>query len=428
MREAREVEKAKAAEAEALNAELPRHALFTKQHAIDTHEKDAEAGKLGEGALVDFDSSTQSHGGYGRGDAEGAMFERGISPGLSESEPGSPPDVMEKRQQREMEGAGQGRESPVPVFAPKVSVRVPSGETDRDATPPLPAGMTATPTKAQATSAQRSRRASVPSQAAAPGAAGDGAAAFAHVEDIAPVVLPTPVRHAGGGAPGVKLWSGFLDMPGTGMWKVELQSLQGAYDLGRVVRESSISIKGKLPAAALEEFLEKLMTSRTRTVTLGVVRLNRTATDEGALERFQEVRLPASLTSSTKRSYFMNFSCPLVYCAVRWCILHQPTWRWLMENGLSSTDARLIMVWLCSLFSPSRAASGAQRAHLAGVRGIWCRRPLLQVASARLRTLLRPHSINARSQPLSVTRIFSSQWSRLDKSRTRLCSKISIRG
>jgi hypothetical protein len=49
---------------------------------------------------------------------------------------------------------------------------------------------------------------------------------FALVDDFAPLVLPTPVSMPGNGAPGVRVWSGWLEMPGVKHWKADLMSLQ----------------------------------------------------------------------------------------------------------------------------------------------------------------------------------------------------------
>ena len=48
--------------------------------------------------------------------------------------------------------------------------------------------------------------------------------------------------------------------------------VQGAADFSTIVRDSTIVVKGKLATAALEDFLEQLVSSRSRTVSLAVVK------------------------------------------------------------------------------------------------------------------------------------------------------------
>lgn len=53
-----------------------------------------------------------------------------------------------------------------------------------------------------------------------------GSHLFADIEDMAPLVLPTWENFPGNGAPGVKVWSGWIEVYGNPKWKMELSSLQ----------------------------------------------------------------------------------------------------------------------------------------------------------------------------------------------------------
>lgn len=95
---------------------------------------------------------------------------------------------------------------------------------------------------------------------------------FQDVEDLAPVVLPSHGSFPGNGAPGVKMWSGWVSMPAVGKWRMDLVSVQGAGDLRRIVLETTIGIRGRLPLVTLFKFFGDLRPSRSRTITLSVLR------------------------------------------------------------------------------------------------------------------------------------------------------------
>jgi hypothetical protein len=67
--------------------------------------------------------------------------------------------------------------------------------------------------------------------------------------------------------------------------------VQGAGDFASILRDSAINIKGKLAAPALETFFEQLMPSRSRTVSLAVVRVRAKSLTEDARAQYDEVRL-----------------------------------------------------------------------------------------------------------------------------------------
>jgi hypothetical protein len=93
----------------------------------------------------------------------------------------------------------------------------------------------------------------------------------------------------GSGAPGVRVWTGWLEMPGSRAWRAELQSLQGAANLAAVACESTINVKGKLGTASLEDFFEQLMASRSRTVSVGILKVQRASMEEAARAEYDEV-------------------------------------------------------------------------------------------------------------------------------------------
>lgn len=72
---------------------------------------------------------------------------------------------------------------------------------------------------------------------------------------------------------------------------------QGAGDLRKYFADTIVPIKGKLPAKALVKFFEELRPSRSRTVTLGVLRAKASPGDDDT-QAFLEVPLPASLCAS----------------------------------------------------------------------------------------------------------------------------------
>lgn len=213
------------------------------------------------------------------GGAAGAP-ETGEEVAMNEPRPSGaiPDDMVEKANaaRRSSDGGAAPREaSPAPEYKPNPATTrwVPEGTTDRDKTPPLADG-------------RRAGGADAPGRVAA---AGDTtAAAFAHVEDLAPLVLPSPTSRAAGGAPGVRLWTGYVELPGEGTFRGEVQSLQGCGDLATIVK-GTIAVVGKLPSANLEDFLEQLTLSRSRTVTLGLLRLNTASMDELTRLRCKEV-------------------------------------------------------------------------------------------------------------------------------------------
>lgn len=176
-------------------------------------------------------------------------------------------------------GAANREQSPAPEYNPdKVKSRwVAQGAADRGKTPPLAEGR------------RTGGMAGGGGALGAAVAAGETtAAAFAHVEDLAPLVLPSPTRLAAGGAPGVRIWTGYVELPGEGTFRGEVQSLQGCGDLSLIVK-GTIAVVGKLPSANLEEFFEQLTPSRSRTVTLGLLRLNHASMDELTRIRCKEV-------------------------------------------------------------------------------------------------------------------------------------------
>ena len=87
----------------------------------------------------------------------------------------------------------------------------------------------------------------------------------------------------------MRIWTGYVELPGEGTFRGEVQSLQGCGDLSEIVK-STIAVVGKLPSANLEEFFEQLSPSRSRTVTLGLLRLNHSSMDELTRIRCTEVR------------------------------------------------------------------------------------------------------------------------------------------
>lgn len=117
---------------------------------------------------------------------------------------------------------------------------------------------------------------------------------FKDVEDLAPLILPAWDSLPGNGAPGVKLWSGWLAMPAAGSWKMECTSMQGVGDLQRMMREGTVSVKGKLPTRALLKFFNDLKSSRSRTVTVAVMRMS-TSMSADDQASFVEVRAPPAV-------------------------------------------------------------------------------------------------------------------------------------
>jgi hypothetical protein len=176
-------------------------------------------------------------------------------------------------------------------YNPQSQIRPPSVE-DADRTPRPSAtdpNTISAPTLSESPSLRRSTSASASSSHHHE----DGVMRFALVNDLAPLVLPTPPEMPGSGAPGVRLWSGWLEMPGMQPWRAELQSLQGAADLSSVACESTINVKGKLGTAALEDFLEQLMASRSRTVSVGVLKVQRASLEDAARAGYDEVPSPS---------------------------------------------------------------------------------------------------------------------------------------
>ena len=111
---------------------------------------------------------------------------------------------------------------------------------------------------------------------------------------MAPLILPAWDNVPGAGAPGVKLWTGWLSMPSAGAWKTDVISVQGAGDLRRMLKEGSVSVKGKLPTGTLVKFLEQLKGSRSRTVTVAIMRMAHGISSEDQAS-FIEVRPAAVL-------------------------------------------------------------------------------------------------------------------------------------
>lgn len=212
---------------------------------------------------------------------------------LSISDPGTPPAEMARRMEDDVQMADvAAADAPGadPAYEPQGGQRggVQPGEVDRNATPPLTDAQRAALPGGSASGAVPDRLPRI--SAGSAGVGNDGGAAFTHVEDFAPLVLSTPEGQVGGGAPGVRLWSGFVEFFGDGLtMRAELASLQGAADLSAVVR-GAIVVKGTLATSALLSFFEQLVNSRSRTVTLGVLRVSKKGLDEASLERITKVR------------------------------------------------------------------------------------------------------------------------------------------
>lgn len=280
-------------------------ASIVAQHALLSQPEgdDGAAGVVAADAPYDPESVPWDGGGdemggmdFGAGDDDAADFSP-VQEVLSISEPGTPPAEMAERMHEDLaEMADVVADGAAPTYGGG-RAWVEPGETDRNATPPLTdVQRAALPGSAAAAAPERPRRRPRPSRGSA-GSAGvgnDGGAAFAHVEDLAPLVLSTPEGQVGGGAPGVRLWTGFIEFFGDGLtMRAELASLQGAADLAAVVR-GAIVVKGTLATPALVSFFEQLVHSRSRTVTLGVLRVSKKGLDEASLERITKVRLCAA--------------------------------------------------------------------------------------------------------------------------------------
>lgn len=305
-REAQAREAQKAAEEQAAadrNRAAAERAAVVAQHALlsqpEPHGDAADADQPYDPESVPWDGSVMMNMDFDDDDADAGdgSPEQEV---LSISEPGSPPAQMARRMEEDMRMSDAAAEPALgagPKYEPPGGGRgwVEPGASDRDATPPLtdaqraalPGAGGARPA-AGAADSQRSRRTS------GSGSVGnDGGAAFKHVEDLAPLVLTTPEGQAGGGAPGVRLWTGFIEFFGDGLtMRAELASLQGSADLASVVR-GAIVVKGTLATTALVSFFEQLVNSRSRTVSLGVLRVSKKGLDESSLERINKVGIDA---------------------------------------------------------------------------------------------------------------------------------------
>lgn len=205
------------------------HPLLSK--VLSTVRADAGPASTGGSGFADFDAfvaartaaadNNDSDGGGSSGGSEGHSA-ASLSPSFHGSpfpEAGTAADAGAPVDTRAGDAKMGREEGAEPTYSPSDPIWPPSAE-DKDNTPPPADNSRNLPPTTPYPSPSTGRRinsASVPATEDT---------RFALVDGFAPLILPTPVSMPGNGAPGVRVWSGWLEMPGVKHWKADLMSLQ----------------------------------------------------------------------------------------------------------------------------------------------------------------------------------------------------------
>jgi hypothetical protein len=236
-------EAAHAATLQAARASLDagqQHALLAKDLLREMSTAGSGGGGGAEGAFADFDAFVAARGddddgGHGAAGGSSSSSSSSSSSGGSGSPSASGGGVAAvgadsgaiESDRRAAVDADEPPEATVhsPRYAPTTAIR-PLSADDDDRTPPPPDGAAPPAPAALATAPLKPRKSRGSRAVDAAAGGGDNAALFANVDDMAPLVLPSGNGAPGGGAPGVRVWTGYLEMPQIAAWKAEIVSLQ----------------------------------------------------------------------------------------------------------------------------------------------------------------------------------------------------------
>mmetsp|Transcript_12607 Transcript_12607/g.31824 ORF Transcript_12607/g.31824 Transcript_12607/m.31824 type:complete len:898 (-) Transcript_12607:834-3527(-) len=83
---------------------------------------------------------------------------------------------------------------------------------------------------------------------------------------------------------GSTVWEGDLSVPGLGVFAVGVEQIGGMGDIAHLFSDGCVEIKGRVGNDKLEPFFHDLRSSRSRTVTLGIVRCLSSHDHEGIME------------------------------------------------------------------------------------------------------------------------------------------------